>query len=254
MIYRLDHNISHIVDKERDAELIKFPNSDDVMFSSPELDFTNLDFFEYIPHPMEFVGNLDVLAKTDHPYIVPSDYPMISLRLLDALLTAGEFRYQTYSTRIYDEALTEDVRYQSDYTRTDCEVTDPTQYTDRFIMLRLLDSSNVLDLERTICAVDTDDDDSLAVRACDTDRYKSYGSIGIDKIERLALAVPEEQLPGVFVMRELYGLYCTDRTVQSCQKSGIVGVKFTPIPSPLYKGVRPIPGGFRLLREDQLPV
>ncbi len=244
MIYRLDHNVSHIIDRELDAELIEFPNSKNVGFRNPELDFT-----EQIPQPMEFVGNLDVLMRTDYPYIVPTGYPMISLRLLDTLLVAGDFRYQTYRTRVYDEALAEEVRYQSDYTRTDFEVTDPAQYTDRFMILKLLDWTNVLDQKRTICAVRTDDD-ILAVRACDID--SPY--LGLDKIERLVLTVPEEQLPGVFVMEGLTGLYCTDRTVQSCQRAGIVGVEFTPIPRPLYKGARPIPGGFRLLREDQLPV
>jgi hypothetical protein len=66
MIYRISHNIDHIVDQERDATLIQFPNSNDVAFSNPTLDRSTL-----IPQPVEFIGNLRVLAKTDYPYIRP---------------------------------------------------------------------------------------------------------------------------------------------------------------------------------------
>lgn len=73
------------------------------------------------------------------------------------------------------------------------------------------------------------------------------------EVERLALTVSEDTLPGVFNIRGLGDLLCTSKTKVACQKAGIVGLRLTPIPTPQGEGPRPTEGGFRSIPEADLP-
>lgn len=243
MIYRLEHNIDHISEEGvHDASLIRFAGDVEARFSNPTIDYA-----PRVPAVLEFVGNLSALNLTDYPYL-DRTLPLMSWRLLNTLLSAGAFEYRTFPTRIYSDTLTKQVRRTSDYTRTDYQVNDPNQYTERFSIVQLLRWTNVVNRHETICA-ELVSDQYQPRRASEIED----GFIDTELVERLVLDVEEDALPGLFRVQGMPGLFCAEKSVQACRASGIVGVNFTPIPVPLYRGARDIEGGKRIIASDLMP-
>jgi hypothetical protein len=200
MIYRVAYDLDHLAaDQDQDASLIQFPGYRRGSFFNPSVYPAGT-----MPRPLEFVGHLDSLAATDYPYISPYTSSMMSRRMLDALLSVKPFAYHTHPTRIYSSALETQVRYAANRFRMEAVVNDPALYTDAFVMVQLLDKTNVIDFDQTLYALQ-DGETGWAVRASE------LGSPDLNNllIERLVLTVAEEELPGAFVSDALTGLYCT---------------------------------------------
>lgn len=244
MIYQLDHNIEHITESGvYDARLVRFPGEQNVVFGNPDMDYT-----AKVPSPIEFVGDLSQVKQSDFPYL-NRPFPLISKKLLLALLSAGEFNYRLYPTRIYDISIKEALADSYDESRLPFQVDDASLFTNEFVILQLRQWTNVLDYKNTIVAkVDFAADSEIPMRASDLDDIYIF----THTVERLALTVPEAELPGVFHIEGLGDLLCTSRTKDACRKAGIVGVDFIPIPTPLSSGKRSVEGGFRSISEEEL--
>lgn len=230
MIYRLTHHLEHTERYEDfDAVLIPFENSGGINYEIPDFPYE-----EYAPEVMEFKGNLEKLALTDFPRTNPT-FPLMSMKMLLSCLSAGEFAYQPYPTRMY-----------GDDHRTEPEV------SDKFFNIHLTTYTDVLDMQKTLLAK-RDPSQPRAAR-----KYLTYPAalaedpqdLDLEAIEWLSLKLPEDQLPGLFRMPQIYGLFCPEKTKMACEQAGVRGVNFAPIPVPLGQGVRPYLDGYRLVAAE----
>jgi hypothetical protein len=245
MIYRVTHNLSHINRfDDFDAELLQCENSGGIDYSIPDFPYK-----QYAPKVMTFVGDSARLGGTDFPHTNPT-LPMMSMKMLLACLSVGAFPYELHPTRSYSAELkTQELSELQD-------IHDSSLISEKFFNVHLTAWTDAVDTERTLLAK-RDPSQPRAAR-----KYLIYpaaeaedpGDLDLEAVERLTLNVPEDQLPGLFRIEQLYGLFCAEKTKLACEGAGIVGVTFAPVPVPLGQGVRPYLSGFRLVSDDDLAV
>lgn len=232
MIFRLTHSLEHTENYEDfDAVLFPFDNSGGINYEIPDFPYD-----QYAPEIMEFEGHLQKLALTDFPRTNPT-MPLMSMKMLLACLSAGVFPYEAHPTRIYAS-----------------EGTDTQQVNDSFVNVHLTTWTDALDMRRTLLAR-RDPRQPRAAR-----KYLTYPAqdaddptnLDLEAIEVLRLKGREDELPGIFRMQQVYGLYCPEKTKIACEQAGVRGVEFTPVPVPLGQGERPYLSGFRLVAEADL--
>jgi hypothetical protein len=216
MIYTIDYDLSHRSspmrrgEKNWDAEMIYFDGHQNAGFSNPAIDYTGR-----VPLVIEFVGNLEVMAWSDFPYI-SCGYLLISKKMLDVLLSIQSFKYRLYPTLIYSYEIEDLVRYSFDGTRTDYQVDDPSLFTDKFIIMQLAEALDVLDEDRTIIRGRT-------VREAD----KWY--LPHSDVQNYAFTKEEKDLPPVFTTPKTKYFF-TEAAVRALEANNIRGVEFHPIP------------------------
>lgn len=250
MIYQIENDLSQITESDQwDAKLIRFPNWGDATFTNPTIDYSTR-----APTPVEFVGDLARLHQVDFPYLDQAILPLMSMRMLMVLLSAGEFPYRMHPTRIYDQSIQDQVIQPWDGERAEAVIADPSLYTEKFFLVQVLEWSDVLDRHRTILAKSEYNARGkrtgvAGMRATEADSLY----LDSEAIEELALTVPETALPGVFRTKGLSTrLLCAEKSKQACHDAGLIGVSFRPIPTPLGSGERVVEGGYRLLTERTL--
>ncbi|MGY2896135.1 hypothetical protein [Deinococcus sp. UYEF24] len=236
MIYRITHNIDHVQQfDDFDAELVPFEKSGGITYEIPDFPYER-----YAPAVMTFRGDLSRLSLSDFPHTRPT-LPMMSMKMLLACLSAGEFPYAAHPTAVYPRDLTNVQQGQ----------TEPSMANSKFFNIHLTTWTNVLDADHTLIAK-RDLNQPRAARiytVVPASRSDDPGYLDLEAIERLELTVPEEELPGLFRMPQLYGLFGAEKTKLACEQAGVTGVLFTPVPVPLGQGVRPYLNGFRLVSE-----
>ncbi len=216
MIYTIDHDISHIpspiqdVAHYRDASLIYFDGYRNIGFENPAMDFT-----DKLPPVIEFVGNLDVLEWSDFPYI-PQSYLLMSKKMLDVLLSIQSFKYRVYPTLIYSYEIEELVRYTFDGTRTDYHVENSSLFTDKFVIMQLAETIDVLDEDKTIIEGQTArESEEWYLPELDVEHYE--------------FTRDEKDLPPVFAAPKT-PYFFTEAAVRALEENNIHGVEFHPIP------------------------
>jgi hypothetical protein len=220
MIYTIDHDISHISSpitntaRYKDAYLIYFDGWEDARFRNPAIDYT-----DRVPPVIEFVGDLDVLEWSDFPY-TDQPYQLVSRKMLDVLLSIQPFKYRVYPTLIYSYEIEELVRCAFDGTRTDYHVEDPSLFTDKFVIMQLAETIDVLDEDKTIIKGKT---------ARESDRKWYLSEL---EVEHYELTRVEKDLPSVFAAPKTPYFY-TEAAVHALEANNIRGVEFRPIPQKL---------------------
>jgi hypothetical protein len=222
MIYTIDYDISHIsspitdVRRYKDAYLIYFDGYRDARFRNPAIDYT-----DRVPPIIEFVGNLDVLAWSDFPYVAPT-LLMMSKKMLDVLLSVQPFKYRVYPTLIYSYEIEELVRYTFDGIRTDYHVEDPSLFTDKFVIMQLAETIDILDEDKTIIEGKT---------------VRESGEMYLSEfdVEHYEFTKKEKDLPPVFTTPKTLTYFYTEAAVRALEANGIRGVEFHPIPQQLAK-------------------
>jgi hypothetical protein len=222
MIYTLKHDFSHrpfprpIVGNRRDVELIHFDGSEDAGFRNPAIDYT-----DRVPPIIEFVGNLDVLEWSDFPYVAPTRL-LISKKMLNVLLSVQPFKYRAHPTLIYSYEIEELVRYTFDGTRTDYHVEDPSLFTDKFVIMQLAETTNVLDEDKTIIEGKT---------------VRESGELYLSEfeVEHYEFTKQEKDLPPVFTAPKTLTYFYTEAAVRALETNNIRGVEFHPIPQQLAR-------------------
>jgi hypothetical protein len=217
MIYTIGNDLSHRPSPRPtgvpawDVELIYFDGYRNIGFSNPKMDFT-----DKLPPVIEFLGNLDVLEWSDFPYL-PQSYPLMSKKMLDVLLSVQSFKYRVYPTLIYSYEIEELVRYTFDGTRTDYHVENPSLFTDKFVIMQLAETTNALDLEKTII-------EGKTVRESGELYLSEY------EVEHFEFTRNEKDLPPVFKVPEALPYFYTEAAVRALEANNIRGVEFRPIP------------------------
>jgi hypothetical protein len=216
MIYTLRHDLSHMPtflssgDRAQDVELIYFDGSGNFMLENPEIDYT-----DRVPPVIEFVGNLDVLEWSDFPYVAPTRL-LMSKKMLNILLSVQPFKYRIYPTLIYSYEIEDLVRYTFDGTRTDYQVEDPSLFTDKFVIMQLAETTDVIDEHKTIVE---------GKPACESDIWY----LGELVVEHYEFTREEKDLPPVFAAPNTPYFY-TEEAVRALEENNIRGVEFCPIP------------------------
>jgi hypothetical protein len=150
MIYTIDRDLSHMPtylsrgDREHDAKLIYFDGWVDAGFENPDINYT-----DKVPPVIEFVGDLKILEQSDLPY-TDQPYLLISRKMLNVLLSVKSFKYRIYPTLIYSYEIEDLVRDSFDGGRTDYQVDNPSLFTDKFIIMQLAETIDVLDEDKII--------------------------------------------------------------------------------------------------------
>jgi hypothetical protein len=222
MIYITKHDFSHRVSPRplygdrRDAKLIYFDGYRDAGFENPAIDYT-----DRVPSVIEFVGNLEVLEWSDFPYVAPTRL-LMSKKMLNVLLSVQPFKYRVYPTLIYSYEIEELVRYTFDGTRTDYHVEDPSLFTDKFVIMQLAETIDVLDEDKTIIEGKTvRDSGELYLSEYDVEHYE--------------FTKQERDLPPVFTAPKTLTYFYTEAAVRALEANNIRGVEFHPIPQQLAK-------------------
>jgi hypothetical protein len=223
MIYTLGHDLSHRStflspgESQWDARLIYFEGHQNVGFENPAMDFT-----DKLPSVIEFVGNLEVMKWSDFPY-TNRPYLVMSKKMLDVLLSIQPFKYRIYPTLIYSYEIDELVRYAFDGTRTDYHVEDPALFTDKFVIMQLAGTIDVLDEDKTIIEGQT---------ARESERW----FLSKYDVEHYEFNAEEKDLPPVFAApRTPY--FFTEAAVRALEANNIRGAEFRPIPQQLAKAL-----------------
>ncbi|MFT2721109.1 hypothetical protein ACMT4L_14025 [Deinococcus sp. A31D244] len=229
MIFRLDHAIHDNGQYEDfDAEQRPTHHAGGLTYDIPDFPYQ-----DYLPDIMEFDGHLERLSRTDYPRTNPT-LPLMSPRMLQVCLSAGAFPYEAHPTVIHGHG---------------------SDVIDSFVNVHLTTWTTALDLDRTLVAQRDPAARRMARRyvAIPARQLDEGENLDLEAIEVLRIGVPEADLPGLFRMEQLYGLFCSERTKQACEEAGLRGVTFTPVPVPLGQGARPYLQGFRLVSAEDLP-
>jgi hypothetical protein len=222
MIYTIDHDISHIsspitdIEHYKDAKLIYFAGWEDAMLENPAIDYT-----DRVPPIIEFVGDLDVLEWSDFPYTSPT-FLLMSKKMLDVLLSIQPFKHRVYPTRVYSYGIEELVRDSFYGGRTDYQVEEPSLYTDKFVIMQLAETIDVLDEDKTIIKGQT---------ARESDRRWYLSEL---EVEHYELTREEKELPPVFTTSKT-PYFFTEAAVRALAANNIRGVEFRPIPQQFAK-------------------
>jgi hypothetical protein len=240
MIYTIDHNISHRPSprpreaRPHDAELIYFEGYQDARFRNPKIDYT-----DRVPAVIEFVGNLEVMKWSDFPY-TDQPYLVMSRKMLEVLLSIQSFKYRIYPTLMYDYEIDELVCSALDGTRTDYHVEDPSLFTDKFIIMQLAETIDVLDEDKTILKRSMlygPYDPSISthgefITASESGEWY-FGEFATEHYE---FTREEKDLPPVFAAPKTPYFY-TEAAVRALEANNIRGVEFRPIPQQLVKAL-----------------
>jgi hypothetical protein len=221
MIYTIRRDVSHFPsplrrgDRNWDAELIYFDGWEDAMLENPDIDYT-----DRVPPVIEFVGNLEVLEWSDFPSVSPT-LLMMSKKMLNVLLSVQSFKYRIYPTLVYSYEIEELVRYTFDGTRTDYHAEDPSLFTDKFVIMQLTETIDILDEDKTIIEGQT---------ARESERFY-FSPLSVEHYE---FTRGEKHLSPVFTTPKTPYFY-TEAAVRALEANGIRGVEFHPIPQQLAR-------------------
>jgi hypothetical protein len=195
--YQLFWDLDHIADgAEVDAWLREFPNAPDnsVFWRMKE----NLN----LPNPVEFDAIGKVFETLDYPY-TDVWWIIMSKRMLDTLLSVGNFRHRAYPVvmidckQIHNEELGKKSNSGIEY--------------NNFSAVQVLEDLDVFDWENSIYERDSESPDVL------------------ESIEELVLKEPEEGFPPLFRVVTSYlktRLYISSEARTALEAAGIRGVLF----------------------------
>ncbi len=179
-----------------------------------------IDYTDRVPPVIEFVGNLEVMKWSDFPW-TDQPYLVMSRKMLDVLLSIQPFKYRIYPTLIYSYEIDELVRSALNGTRTDYHVEDPSLFTDKFIIMQLAETIDVLNEDKTIIKGKTA-------------RQSGEWFLSEYDVEHYEFNKAEKDLPSVFKASKT-PYFFTEAAVRALKANNIRGVEFRPIPQQSVK-------------------
>jgi hypothetical protein len=144
LAYDIRPNLDHIPKRPKRGEVATF---DAILF--PEGCIKNWDLINIStyngPEPIIFLGWIERLSKTDFPRNIPG-LPIISKRMLEVLLSVGDFPHRVISTRIFP--------YELRYTGDTGEHWNPENLpidlcNQDYVVVQLLEYTNATDYDRS---------------------------------------------------------------------------------------------------------
>lgn len=148
-----------------------------------------------IPEDITIVQTKEYLAPTDYPYFWEfSAWPIMSRRMLDVLLSVGDFPHQAIP-----------VIFQSEQTK---------ELNDDYVILQLLELSELLDMERSVYSIERVVPDPEVTFVCDV-KYK-------------VLVEPDNGFPPIFRIKgDSIPLHVSAVAKQALEDAGIQGLEFS---------------------------
>jgi len=156
--------------------------------------------------PVEFDTNFALLDDApDYPNNT-ADWPVMSRRMFDVLLSVGEFAHHAIPVTLVQDTIPVDVRYDAlgrpkpEYSKTN------------YVAVQLLSYADVFDRERSLFTLSRRDPDEIM------------------RIRKLALDIPPEGLPPLFRL-EVYDihLFVSAEARAALDSAGIRGPEYVPL-------------------------
>ena len=199
-VYRLNWNLDHLIDNaEVDGWLREsaFPNAPD------ESAFWRIKEDLNLPNTVIFDVIGDIFEIIDYPY-TDVEWPIISKRMLDILLSVGDFRHRTYPLLMVD--------CEQIYNEELGKKTNSGIVYDNFFAVQVLEDLDILDLEDSIYERGTRNPDAII------------------NVKKTVLREPSTGFPPLFraVHRETY-LYVSSEARIALETAGIRGVDFIQV-------------------------
>jgi hypothetical protein len=199
-VYELKHDLAHLADtpRERDAYIVEWPEYLDYRYK-----FNKSDYFKYPDNGVEFHGYESSLSNTDFPYNNVG-WPIMSKRMLDALLEVREFPHRTWNVPFvgFPNRTNEEILRQG-------LAKNGIRHDDEFVAVQLLEHLDIFDWENSVY------------------RMHSIFPDEVDRIRKLVLKVPEKGLPPIFRLTILSGhLYISPEGRAALEAANIRGVRF----------------------------
>lgn len=134
--FSLDWNLDHLLpDLEEDGWLVEFPGSKRIDNST----FWGIKERPDWPERVEFNAVTPILDVIDYPYM-DVRWPIMSKKMLNTLLSVGNFRHTTYPVVLLDAEIKLSTR----------ERVRPDAESHNYVVVHLLENLDVFDLENSI--------------------------------------------------------------------------------------------------------
>jgi hypothetical protein len=187
LAYRLDHNVDHI-------DRPKTPSHDAVIVEVPE--WEDADSMFWTPDPIEtqtpltLAGWIDsILQTTDYPYVAPT-LPIMSKRMLEVLLSVGNFPHKAFPAIIKSQS-------------------EPALEYDRFVAVHLLEHLDIFDWDNSEYQMNS--------------LFPEF----IQDVRQLVLKEPIGGLPPIFRIQNYETLlYVSAKSRAALEQAEIKGVEF----------------------------
>jgi hypothetical protein len=201
--YRLDWNLDHVLPgSELDAWLRSFPNAPDGSAFCLIKEDLNL------PERVEFFTFEDILETIDYPYNDVS-WPIMSKRMLDTLLSVGDFRHRAYPLVMLNSDMA--IHYDEDG-----NAQTPEAEYHNFFAVHVLEDLDVFDWENSIYERSE----------------RNHNVINGSTLEKLVLKEPPNGFPPIFRVDTPpidIRLYVSAEACTALEAAGIRGVDFIQV-------------------------
>jgi hypothetical protein len=183
------------------------------------------------PEPINFLGWLKRLPKTDYPRNIPG-FSLMSKRMLEVLYSVGYFPCRAIETRIFSYDLEYEIEEYLDQQNLALDLCNK-----EYVAVQLLEHSELIDREHSIIETDPEFPDSPP------------------QIEKLVLKEPPNGFPPVFrVADNPSWLYVSAAAKEALDQANIKGLYYiawdeTGIRGPVYK----LPDGREHIGNNPLP-
>jgi hypothetical protein len=198
--YRLSWNTDHIYDVDVDAWLRvrEFPDAPD------ESAFWRIKENLNLPERVEFDAIGVIFETIDYPY-TDVRWPIMSKRMLDALLSVGDFHYIAYPLVIID--------CKQVYNEELGKKTNSGIEFHNFFAMHLLEDLDIFDYENSVY-----------------ERSENNPNVIKSNIKKVVLREPKEGFPPLFRVVNLETrLYVSSEARTALEKAGVRGINFIQV-------------------------
>jgi hypothetical protein len=192
--WELDHFETYHLDWSFDLEIEPFRGAE------------RADFFDTArlktPNSIIFKGYLDAVKQIDYPY-TNNRWPVMSRRMLDALLKTGNFPHRLIPVAVVDWRVPEAERYDR-FGRLRGDIT-----LNNFVAVQMTELLDILDRDRSSFIIDEDNPEYFI------------------EIEKYVFQVPEKGLPTLFRLKGYpVPLFISTQARAALKKAGITGPRY----------------------------
>jgi hypothetical protein len=216
--YELDHDIMWRREAARedgltyDAWLVRFPGWENVNFAFLPTEDYDVYFpagdgsYNTLPERIEFNAANEFLEFVDYPYVSPTSWPVMSRRMLDTLLSVGEFPHRAFpvvmldAKGVFDEILRKYVPIGTE--------------NHNFVIVQLLEHLDLFDWEQSIYQP----------------HPRRQGAVKRGSVKKVALREPVGGFPPLFCLVGFEThLFLSVAGKAALEAAGIGGARFVPI-------------------------
>jgi hypothetical protein len=213
--YQLSPSTDHLPKRRTRGDIQRY---DALVY--PEGSLQRWDFIsssEYIGiTPINFLGWLKQLSKTDYPHNAPG-IPLMSMRMLEVLTGVGDFPHQAIPTRIFDYDVNNEVyllQYQMEQSEIEIYLNSQNfgvdTYNSNHFAVKFLEHTDVIDRDRS-----------------EFTRYESDPPDLPPVVTHLVMREPAQGFPPIFrIEGDPVFLFVSPTAKEALEQAGIKGLRF----------------------------